>query len=98
MSKAEIESLQRLQAHYSHMVDTFADILKQLVGEIPEGSTFTFAVRTVPIVEIQITEHDTDCCMGMFMKWHDIYLVKLKQTNKLLGIPTLVRRAVSTKL
>ena len=98
MNQTERESLLRLQAHYSHMVDVFSDILKQLVGEIPKGCEFTFSIRTQPIIAIPITEHDSDLCMGMFMKWHDIYLTKLKQTNKLLGVPTLVRRAVSTKV
>lgn len=98
MTQANRDELLRLQAHYSHMVDVFSDILRDLVGEIPEGSTFTFSIRSQPIITIPISEHDGDLCMGMFMRWHDIYLVKLKETNKKLGIPTLVRRAVSTKL
>lgn len=80
------------------MVDTFADILKQMVGEIPEGAAFTFSIRSVPIICVPLIEQDANLCMGMFMKFHDLYLIKLKETNKLLGIPTLVRRTVSARL
>lgn len=84
MIKAEIQSLMRLQAHYTNMIDHCVDMLKNLSGYTPDNFKFTFTIQDKPIVSIPIGEEEGNFCMGFFMSWHQYYSRKLREVNALL--------------
>lgn len=74
-----ITSNQDSVARCQEMIDTCADVIKQLQGDIPQGCTLSFAMNGHSLVKFDITDTEASFAVGFFMSWHQHYTRKLRE-------------------
>ena len=80
-NKIALEEAERLSKHYTTMRDMCTDAIKQVIGYIPDGFSFTLSFKNKAVFEIPITKDNAEFCLGNFMAWHGFYAKKLREVS-----------------
>ena len=66
-------------------IELCRDAIKMLSGATPDDFAFTFSMRGVPVLTLEIDENEADLCMSYFAYWHQFLGRRLNQLTTLIG-------------